>query len=60
MNDPNPNIKIVNVLSSEAYKRLETLLPTPAISDNTTPLEVAHKLGIQLVLKYLREGFVIR
>lgn len=55
-----PQTKVVNVLSDAAYKRLESMLPTPHISETTTPLEASYRLGIQLVLKHLREGFVIR
>jgi hypothetical protein len=35
-------------------------LPTPAVDNDTTPLTAGMKLGVQVVLQKLREGFTIR
>lgn len=47
-------------LTKEMYNALEKQLATQLkVSSNTTPIEVGHALGVQLVLKLLRDGFVI-
>lgn len=46
-------------LSAEAYAALVLTLPTPFIGKDTTALQAAQQVGIELVLKKLREGFVI-
>jgi hypothetical protein len=35
-------------------------LPTPVVDNDTTPLNAGMKLGVQVVLQKLREGFTIR
>jgi len=47
-------------LSSEAYKQLEKqLLSDVIVSDKTTDLQAGYMLGIQKVLKVLRDGFTV-
>lgn len=47
-------------LSREAYQQLETkLLSDVIVSDKTTDLQAGYMLGIQKVLKVLRDGFTI-
>jgi hypothetical protein len=46
-------------LSMEAYQELERQLPSPVITDDTSPQKVGYLLGVQAVLKKLREGFTL-
>lgn len=47
-------------LSSDAYVQLENkLLSDVIVSDKTTDLQAGYMLGIQKVLKVLRDGFTI-
>lgn len=46
-------------LNSEVYAALEKQLPQPYIDSTTSPQQVGYLLGIQAVLKKLREGFVV-
>lgn len=45
-------------LTPDAYRALEKALPAPVVDDKTTDLVAGQRLGIQLVLKMLRDGFV--
>lgn len=40
------------------YSELERQLPRPVVGKDTTELQVAYSLGVQAVLKLLREGYV--
>ena len=40
------------------YATLESKLPGPVVGRDTTELQVAYNLGVQAVLKLLREGYV--
>lgn len=51
-------IQEVVVLSAEQYKRLEAQVLPPFVSNATSELQAGFMLGIQHVLKLLREGFV--
>lgn len=47
-------------LTPEAYKALEAkVLSDIYVTDKTTDIQAGHMLGIQKVLKELRDGFVI-
>lgn len=46
-------------LSKEHYDRLEASLRQPVVSATTTAHEAGFLLGIQHVLRHLREGWVI-
>ena len=48
--------KAVHRLTPEAYKELERALPEPRATDG---IQAAYNLGVQAVLKKLREGFVV-
>lgn len=45
-------------LSTESYAKLESMLPRIYIDDKTTGLQTSFQLGVQHVLKLLREGWV--
>lgn len=49
--------KEVVVLSPSQYKALEKQCPGPIPHSETSPVEAGYLLGIQFVLKKLREGF---
>ena len=49
---------VVHRLSEETLKDLERRLPPALVDDSTSILVAGQKLGVQLVLKHLREGFV--
>jgi hypothetical protein len=46
-------------LTKEVYEDLERKLPAPSVQRDTTDLQAGFQLGIQHVLKMLREGYVI-
>ena len=52
------NIVTVNRLAPEVYKDLEKKLPPIAVNNETSPMQAGFQLGVQTVLKMLREGFV--
>ena len=52
------DVKEVVRLDPVQYSRLESLLPGPVVGRDTTELQVAYNLGVQAVLKLLREGYV--
>ena len=51
-------VKEVVRLDPVQYNKLESLLPGPVVGRDTTELQVAYNLGVQAVLKLLREGYV--
>lgn len=59
MSNPKPDTEVVIRLQQDVYKQLEDSLPAPVVSANTTDQQVSFALGIQYVLKKLREGFVV-
>jgi len=58
MAELNNDITLVR-LQYDVYKQLEKALPAPVITATTTEHQVAFALGVQYVLKVLREGFVV-
>jgi hypothetical protein len=58
--EPEPHVTEVVILNKDIYKKLEAQLPAPAPSATTTDIQAGYMLGVQYVLKVLREGFVIR
>lgn len=51
-------VKEVVRLDPRQYATLESKLPGPVVGRDTTELQVAYNLGVQAVLKLLREGYV--
>ena len=51
--------KYIARLTKEVYEDLERKLPAPIVQRDTTDLQAGFQLGIQNVLKLLREGYVI-
>lgn len=51
--------KIVHRLSQEAYESLTKQLGGIGVGKDTTPLQAGYMLGVQDVLRKLREGFVV-
>ncbi|CUH74605.1 hypothetical protein AXI70_gp30 [Cronobacter phage Dev-CD-23823] len=56
MSKPEQKVELVHRLTPEAYKQLESILPKPTVPDDG--IRAAYNLGIQYVLRTLREGFV--
>lgn len=50
---------VVHRLTQEVYKHLENQMPAPFVSTATTEIQAGFALGVQFVLKQLREGFVV-
>lgn len=46
-------------LSKPAYEALEKELPVPYADNDTSVLAAGYKLGVQAVLKKLREGYAV-
>lgn len=44
-------------LTPDVYAKLEKQCASPAVTSTTSELEAGYKLGVQQVLKLLREGF---
>lgn len=57
MADPKPPITLVR-LNTEVYNKLEKQLPPCVVTDKTTEHYAGYLLGIQHVLKLLRDGYV--
>lgn len=60
MANTKPTEEVVVRLSVDVYRQLEQSLPTPAVTVQTTDLQAGFALGIQYVLKQLREGFTVQ
>jgi hypothetical protein len=46
-------------LTQEQYDALVKKLPSIAVGNDTSPMQAGFQLGVQLVLKHLREGFTL-
>lgn len=46
-------------LSQEVYKELEKSLPGPRVNGETTPLQAGMMLGVEMVMRKLRDGVVV-
>lgn len=57
---PKPVEREYHRLTDDSYRQLEKQLPPPMVDSASTTIQAAHALGVQLVLKLLREGFVVR
>jgi len=49
----------VVILNKDQYRALERSLPPPVVVGTTTELQAGFALGVQHVLKALREGYVV-
>lgn len=60
MTTPTTTVRTMARLSHEQYTALEKMLPPPMMmNEKTTDLMAGQLLGVQLVLRLLREGFVV-
>ena len=59
MANPKPTEEVIVRLQPDVYRLLEESLPAPAVTTTTTDLQAGYALGIQAVLKKLREGFTV-
>jgi len=46
-------------LDTTQYRQLERQLPPPSVTNSTSDLMAGYQLGVQAVLKLLREGYSI-
>lgn len=60
MANPKQSEEVIIRLQSDVYRQLEQSMPTPAVTTQTTELQAGFALGIQYVLKHLREGFTVQ
>ncbi|MDO3559438.1 hypothetical protein ACPPTR_08885 [Ralstonia pseudosolanacearum] len=51
--------QVVTRLTPEVYAALEEKVPPPNVTTTTTELLAGYQLGVQVVLKLLREGYVV-
>jgi hypothetical protein len=59
MTDPVKNTKVLARMDRTTYEQFEKQCEPPLVNKDMSPCEVAYRLGIQAVLKKLREGFVV-
>lgn len=59
MTQPTDHPRQMVRLTPAAYQALEKMVPQPYIDNETTPIAAGYKLGVQAVLKALREGYVV-
>jgi len=46
-------------LDADQYRQLERQLPPPSVTNSTSDLMAGYQLGVQAVLKALREGYTV-
>jgi len=49
----------VQVISKEAFAKLQGRLPNPMIGASDTDTVAAHKLGVQMALREIEKGIVV-
>lgn len=55
---PLPSREVVR-LNREVYRQLEQQYGAVGLGPNTTELQAGYQLGVQSILKALREGYVV-
>lgn len=50
----------VATLMPDVYEKIESKVSNTLISSNTSEIEAGYKMGIQHVLKLLRDGYVVQ
>lgn len=56
---PEDTIQVFHRLSLDAYRQLEKSIPPPTPTNDTSDIRAGFLLGVQHVLKALRDGFVV-
>jgi hypothetical protein len=59
MTQPKPNVVEVVRLRPEIYMQLEKKFSRPIVTDATTPIGVGYALGVEAVLKEIRNGITL-
>lgn len=59
MKTDTPTIKEVVRLQHEVYLKLEAKYSRPLVNDSSTPISIGYYLGIEAVLKELRNGITM-
>jgi hypothetical protein len=58
-NNSVPRIQEYARLTPAVYKSLENAMVPPVVNNSTTAHMAGYQLGVQAVLKALREGFIV-
>lgn len=58
-NNQQKSVQVMHRLTVESYQALEKQVVGPGVNSQTSPTEAAYKLGVQAVLKAVRDGWVI-
>lgn len=51
--------QVITRLEPDVYAELEAKVPPPNVTTATTELMAGYQLGVQVVLRLLREGYVV-
>lgn len=58
-NPTKPETRYIVRLQPELYQKLETKLSRTMVTSSTSAIEVGYQLGVEAVLKELRNGYVM-
>lgn len=58
-NPTKPETRYIVRLQPELYQKLETKLSRTVVTSSTSAIEVGYQLGVEAVLKELRNGYVM-
>lgn len=58
-NPTKPETRYIVRLQPELYQKLETKLSRTIVTSSTSAIEVGYQLGVEAVLKELRNGYVM-
>lgn len=58
-NPTKPETRYIVRLQPELYQKLETKLSRAVVTSSTSAIEVGYQLGVEAVLKELRNGYVM-
>ena len=58
-NPAKPETRYIVRLQPELYQKLETKLSRTVVTSSTSAIEVGYQLGVEAVLKELRNGYVM-
>lgn len=58
-NPTKPETRYIVRLQPELYQKLETKLSRTVVTSDTSAIQVGYQLGVEAVLKELRNGYVM-
>lgn len=61
MAEPKTTLQVIPSfrMSLEDYRRMENKLLQPQASKDDTPITAGQRLGVQLVLRYIRDNYLV-